>query len=268
MNKIDSISNKLNLEIRAFCSTGHNKYRKPLPTFFHEIIPNAVINNLNFKLTFYCGDCAGRKNDRTDTDYKFALNCLINFKTPEEFFMNKKENLPKVRYPDILKKNSCNNIKKFKPQEKEIIIMVGCQGSGKSFISNELSMKHNYTIINQDTLKTKGKCLSFAKQLTSESRRIIIDSTNPSKESRKFWIDFAKENNYTIRVILMTTSVELSKHNNYYRHITTGCKLIPDIAYNVFKSHYEPPTMSEGIKEIIKEHCGTPENFSYYYYMF
>jgi len=266
MNKINNIVRELNLDILAFCSTGNNKYRKPLPTFFHDFVPISTINKLNFDLTFYCGDCAGRKGDKSDTDYKFALNCLINFKTPEDFFTEKKDILPSIKYPDILKNNVCD-IGLLKYKNKDIIIMVGCQGSGKSFVSNELHKKFNYIIINQDTLKIKKNCLLFAKKLVLKNKNIIIDSTNSSKESRKIWIDFAKENGYTARVILMTTNLEISKHNNYFRYITTGSKLIPNVAYNIFKSYYEHPETNEGLTEIVKLHCGTPNHFAYYYYM-
>ncbi|CCD26486.1 polynucleotide 3'-phosphatase NDAI_0H03130 [Naumovozyma dairenensis CBS 421] len=35
---------------------------------------------------YYCGDAAGRSNDFSDSDKKFAKNCGVDFKTPEEIF--------------------------------------------------------------------------------------------------------------------------------------------------------------------------------------
>lgn len=269
MSKVDNICNNLGIEMRFFCSTGHNKFRKPFPTFFHELIPRKVISNLDFDFTFFCGDCAGRKKDRTDTDYKFALNCLINFKTPEEVFEGKTCVLPKIDYPKLPEiDNNENILKNFIPINNEIIIMIGCQGSGKSFISNQIKNKFGYVVVNQDILKTKKKCFSLVNELISKKKNIIIDSTNPDKQSRKVWIDIANKNKYNIRAILMTTDNGVANHNNHYRHLVTGCKIVPKVAYNIFKSKYQEPKKSEGFSDIIKINSGAPEDFCYFYYLF
>lgn len=46
--------------------------------------------------SFYCGDAAGRKGpvkDFTDSDLKFALNLKLKFYTPDQLFLDKKENI-------------------------------------------------------------------------------------------------------------------------------------------------------------------------------
>ena len=55
-----------------------------------------------------------------------------------------------------------------------------------------------------------------------------------------------------VKVIILNTSYDISLHNNYYRHYKFDKQLIPEIAYNIFKSKYEKPTLSEGINKIIK----------------
>ena len=226
---------------------------------------------MNPDATFYCGDCAGRKFDRTDTDYKFALNCVINFKTPEDVFEGKLSVIPKINYPVLPGLNDEQHftiLNSFKPANKEIIIMIGYQGSGKSFLSKEISKKFGYAVINQDMLKTKQKCMALVKGLINNQKNIIIDSTNPDKKSRELWIDIAKNNKYTTRAILMTTAINIAKHNNHYRNLTTNCKLVPSVAYNIYKSKYQEPVEAEGFLEIIKSTSRPPEDFSYYYYMF
>ena len=71
--------------------------------------------------------------------------------------------------------------------------MTGIQGSGKSFISKIISEKYQYVRINQDTLKTKTKCIDMCKTSIKNNRSIIIDSTNPGFTDRNFWIDLAKK---------------------------------------------------------------------------
>jgi bifunctional polynucleotide phosphatase/kinase len=245
MKKIENISKELKIEMCVFCSTGHNIYRKPYPSFFTKIF----VHDIDFENSFFCGDSAGRQYDYRDTDYKFALNCKLPFKTPELFFENKTCVIPKIIYPNT--KEIKNKKIKFVPNQKEMIIMVGYPASGKSYISKYIHENFNYEIINQDELKTKAKCIKMATKLLLINKSLIIDSTNPDKKSRKEWIDLAKKYNYNIRLIKITTSLELSKHNNLYRFLKNEQKIIPDIVYRIFTSKYENPDISEGINEII-----------------
>jgi len=265
IRKLDNIQKKLNLDLYVFCSTGHNIYRKPFPTFFLEIIPDH--DQIDFENSFFCGDSAGRKNDYRDTDYKFALNCGLKFLTPELFFEGKQSRIPKIEYPNV--KDIKNTKLKFAPQEKEIIIMVGFPASGKSYVSKLIHDTYKYEIINQDILKTKAKCIKFAINLIGDNKSLIIDATNPSSDTRKTWIDLAKKHNYTVRVINMTTSLELSKHNNSYRYLKNKQNYIPEIAYNIFKSKFEVPNLNEGIKEIIKmNQLGKPKDEFYHMFLY
>ena len=51
----------------------------------------------------------------------------------------------------------------------------------------------------------------------------------------------------------MSTPIDLAHHMNYVRQIYTKGKVrrIPDIAYNMYKSNFEEPDMSEGFSEIV-----------------
>lgn len=259
--KIESIVNKLNCEMKVFCSISKNKYRKPIPTFYTEFFPKK-----NSSQSFYCGDACGRKQDFADTDLKFALNCNLKFYIPEHLFLKHENTYPKIDYCFDF-----NNKKEFKlnftPKEKEMLIMVGYQGSGKSFVSQFISEKYDYDIINRDTEKTEAKCIKKTKDLLKQKKNIIIDNTNPSKEKRKIWIDLAKENGYSVKLLHMNTDINLAKHNNIYRSLTKDIDLIPDIAYNMYKSKYEKPTSEEGFEDIIYIEPSYPNDENYYKYL-
>jgi len=251
----------LDIEIKVFCSTGKNKYRKPLPTikkFFPEKLS---------KSSFYCGDAAGRIGDFEDTDYKFAINCDLNFKTPEHFFLDKNDT---GIIPDYCIDEHNNNTKEFNftSKTKEMIIMVGYPGSGKSSISKILKKDYNYIIINQDTLKTKTKCIKEAENNMKKGNCVVIDATNPKRETRKEWIKLAKSNKYTVRIIQMTTSLAQSKHNNIYRSWKNDVDLVPDIAYNTYKKYYEKPDkIYEDVEEIISHDMLEVNEKDYYMYL-
>ena len=263
MKKIDNICKELKIEVKAYLIKGKNKYRKPLPNIFYDIICNV---DTNIKESFYCGDAIGRKNDFSDTDYKFAKNCKINFYSPEHVFLDKKDNLPEIKYPNLQKK-VINP--KFTPKDKEMVIMTGFQGSGKSTISRDIMNKYGYVIINQDTLKTESKCKKECENNLKQNKCVIIDATNPDDKTRKKWIDIAKQYNYNVRSICMTTSIELAKHNNSYRcYYENKSDLVPDIAYNIYKSKFNKPDKNEGFSEIIEIMCEYPNDPNYYMYLY
>lgn len=59
--------------------------------------------------------------------------------------------------------------------KQEMIVLVGPPASGKSTIVNIFK---DYERINQDTLKTKSKCITTCKSAISSGKSVIIDNTN------------------------------------------------------------------------------------------
>lgn len=246
--KLKTIATQINIPLYILVSIANDQYRKPMPSFW------TVLKSLNYNsISFYCGDAMGRKNDHSDSDLKFALNGKIPFKTPEEIFENRTINIPPINYKahDEIKKYSVNLNQPFVPKDKEIIILVGFPGSGKSSLTKEL-LKHQYTSINQDTLKTKAKCIKECEKLMKENKSIIIDNTNPSVDARKVYIDLAKKMKYYVRVFVFDVSMEFAIHNAKYRVYKNIQKMIPSIAYNMYRKNYSEPTKAEGIDEIVK----------------
>ena len=70
------------VDVLILMSIADDIYRKPnigMWEEFKKLCPN-------LQLAFYCGDAAGRKNDFSDSDIKFAENIKINFYLPETVF--------------------------------------------------------------------------------------------------------------------------------------------------------------------------------------
>jgi bifunctional polynucleotide phosphatase/kinase len=261
--KMEVIVKEINLPICIFASTENYIYRKPFPTIWKIIKSNTKISKKN---SFYCGDAAGREKDHNDTDYKFALNCKTSFMVPEECFLeNPLKEIEKktINYSDIETLPLETDYIFYPRKSKELIIMVGYPGSGKSTIANNYL---DYIIINQDSLKTKKKCLETIEKNMILDKNIVIDNMNYTKEKRKEFINIAKKYNYCSRAIFLETSYELSKHNMLYRYyITNGeIKRVPDLVYRIF----EVPEIEEGFYKIDKV---TPykledETYKYYFY--
>ncbi len=263
--KLINIENELDIPIKVYASISNNIYRKPNLGFWDIL----KINNINMDDSFYCGDAIGRPNDHNDTDYKFAINCGLKFMTPEKIFLEKtikfNNNFNYFDFDNF--KNIKNNISFEK--NKDLIIMIGFPGSGKStFINKYLA---NYEIISLDNEKTISKCLKLLNKYMEEGKNIVIDNTNPSKDSRKKFIDIAIKNKYNTRCFKMLTTENHSMHNNYYRYLYKNQKFVPTLVYNMYKKKYEEPELSEGFYEILDINPEIPLKSTdnrYYFYLF
>lgn len=247
--KINAISKATHINLMALVATNDDKYRKPRIGSW-EYIESLNTDELISSDSFYCGDAAGRPADFNDTDYKFALNCNINFITPDDLFKSNKFNFtfydnpitfinPIIEYSNLVALPEIKN-------DNQMIILVGSPASGKSTIANQLFG----TIINQDTVGTIAKCKKIAKNLMNTKQNIIIDATNRNEKTRKVWIDLAIDYNYSIVAIDIQIPKELSIHLNTYRTLYQSQKKIPMIAIHSFYKQYTKPSTDEGINVI------------------
>ncbi|CAJ0751038.1 2260_t:CDS:10 [Entrophospora sp. SA101] len=229
----------LNISFDIYVATGKDIYRKPRIGIWKYFIETENNDLIDLENSFYVGDAAGRiRNWKANApcDCKFAENIGIKFYTPEEFFDNAQP--AKYSYGDFNPKSiptmdENDDVMLFSPSDKplisssnqcEIIINVGLPASGKTtFTKKWLISKNNYIHVNQDILKTKAKCI---------------------KASKKY--------NVPIRCFWFQASEALSKHNNIYRALNSNnkIKLIPEVAYQSYKSRFIEPKIEEGFQEI------------------
>lgn len=264
-SKIKAVVQKLGVPIQVFVSMGKGIYRKPLPGMWNTLVDS---KNEGFDIdksnSFYVGDAAGRpkdwapgkKKDHSSVDRLMALNIGLRFETPEEHFFGHKPApyvLPTFN-PKVLTKDGsiCHppdaNIVS---QEQEIVIMVGCPGSGKSHFAKYYL--NDYEYVNRDTLGSWQKCINATEQFLMQGKRVVIDNTNPDPTSRNRYIAIAKKHKVPIRCFLMTTTAEHAKHNNKFRELTDSSHLqISSIIINSYMKNYVPPSLEEGLKEIVK----------------
>ncbi len=251
-SKILYISRELELNITWIALYQDDIYRKPRIKSL-----DLLVDNLDKTNSFYCGDACGRKNDFSDTDYKFALNAGIKIYS-DNYYFNKFDDSHEYSislHPIVYTKEykDLTTMVKNKLPDREVILMIGSMASGKStFCKTYFS---DYEIINQDELKTIAKCKNkVLNTLNNTNKNIIIDNTNRNIKTRKYWIDLFHKNNIKInmRYIYLNVPKSLALHINTYRTLLNQ-KKIPKVAIHTFYKQYEAPTTTESsnIVEII-----------------
>ena len=266
-NKIDNLfTQDLKYPIITFFAKEKDYYRKPcigMLDLFQKKFNNDIVLDINECI--YVGDAAGRKksktykkNDFSNSDYKFALNAKFKFFTPEEFFLNEKSDYPIIKNTlHEYDKNNNDHIKfDITKDNKEAIILIGSPGSGKStFCENNLVPK-GYIRINQDTLKTREKVIKCLEENLKEGKKVVIDSTNPEKKGRETYIKICKKYGYYIRAFNFIMSKDLAMHLNNLRAINKQRKhfsgYVNAIPIHAFFKNYEEPNKTEGFNEIVK----------------
>ena len=80
---------------------------------------------------------------------------------------------------------------------------------------------------------------------------MVVDNTNPDRATRAEWLDLARQMGVKqTRCFVLTTPRELCNHLNLYREYSSNVRRIPDIAFNMFKSRYVEPDVSEGFSHV------------------
>ncbi len=287
VNVFSEIADLNSLYIALAC--GENYYRKPHTGLFHFLEEEGKIK-VDLKSSLFCGDALGRtaseagssgKADFSASDLYFAHNCGIDrVYTPEAFFMSKGPYQPASRLwkreKDFIHKMGAAETKEateemlkeigemLKRGEQLLIVLTGSPASGKSTLSKILCQRiPALTCYAADELKTRME--KSVKDGLKAGKSAVIDSTNPSKDARKKWLDMAKEigggagagagsSKITPISIYIPYQEEVTHHLQHFRIEESEGKeeALPEIAIRVFKSKYERPYKVEGFEAIFE----------------
>jgi len=224
------------LEIPIFVVVAREKCDyKPNPILYDVLVGSAKVDKAQ---SFFVGDALGRKGDWANSDKVFAQNIGVKCHSPEEFFHVKQE---QEQEPVIIPTLNLSD-------SKQVIIMVGYPGSGKSSVAKHICQDERFVLIQGDVYKTLQKMIKAALPSIQEGKSIVFDATNSSTKKRSEYIEFAKKHDYDVLCIHVSTPLEEAYKRNKLRDDT---KQVPKIAYSVYTKHYNAPNVDEGFDLIV-----------------
>lgn len=99
-----------------------------------------------------------------------------------------------------------------------MIVFCGFPASGKSsFAQKHILSTGQYDYVNQDTLKSKERCVKASEDSLRNKRAVVVDNTNPDVATRALYIALARKYGVPVRCFLFTADRDLAMHNNYFR---------------------------------------------------
>lgn len=270
--KLTAILEKLDFPTSVYAATAKDIFRKPRSGMWKELCEDydLVEHDIDKEASFFIGDAGGRVAERAGqvkdfscSDRNFAHNVGITYKTPEEFFLNedprKFQQALDFTIQTYRPQNSNEHLPVFqRGNEQELILFCGSPGAGKSnFFRNNLEPL-GYKRVNQDTLKSRDKCIKAAQEHLENGDSICIDNTNADVETRAHWISLAKKHQVPIRCVWFKTSPSLAEHNNAVRAMNKQLnfearELVPQIAFSSYAKRFKEPKVSEGFAEVIEQ---------------
>ncbi|KAI0967993.1 DNA kinase/phosphatase Pnk1 [Xylaria arbuscula] len=285
--KCSAVLSQLNIPTTVYAATARDGYRKPRTGMWKELCADYDIpeDEVDLENSVFVGDAGGRTacvvssggggataKDFSCSDRNFAHNVGVEYKTPEEFFLDEppREFLREfdvAMYPYTSKeKNGDENEGKEqddggevlfeKTNERDVVLFCGPPGAGKSTFYWKYLKPLGYERVNQDTLKSRAKCFKAATEFLEDGCSIVIDNTNPDSEGRKEWIELARKHGVPIRCVWFNIAKALCEHNDAMRALNQSLNpearsALPPLAFNGYFSRLREPTPKEGFQHVL-----------------
>lgn len=220
------------------------------------------------------------KADFHDADYKFALNLGVGrFAVPEECFATG-ETVPdratwRLHTPfafvpttlvvpadnyhtlvehafagcDAWVRDNDASAPTIDPETVALWLCVGPPAAGKS----TFCATHAPAIarINQDTLKTRARCLKQARAQLAAGKPCIVDGTHRDAATRALYVQVAEEENVPCYCLWFDRTKEEAMHLNALRRLTGGAH-VPAVALHTYFKRWQLPHATEGFTRVIR----------------
>lgn len=196
--KCSAVLTSLDLPMTVYAATAKDIYRKPRRGMWKEVCEDLEISEdeVNLKDSFFVGDAGGRvaglgkgangaavavAKDFSCSDRNLAHNIGIDYLTPEEFFrgdkprdFNREFDLKSYIFPaeDGIA-DTAENVYERK-NDQDVVLFCGPPGAGKSTFYFKVLKSLEYERVNQDTLKSRDKCIQVAKELLKDGKSVAV----------------------------------------------------------------------------------------------
>lgn len=133
----------------------------------------------------------------------------------------------------------------FKFTDKQAIIFMGIQASGKTTFYEQMLADKGYTHISLDVLHTRNREDLLLAECLDNGRSFVVDNTNPEISVREKYIKKAKEYGYQVIGIFFQSKVRDCIRRNEQR----GLK-VPQKAIACTSNNLQLPSLDEGFDEL------------------
>lgn len=133
----------------------------------------------------------------------------------------------------------------FQFTEKQAIIFMGIQASGKTTFYEQMLADKGYTHISLDILHTRKKEDLLLVDCLENGRPLVVDNTNPEVSVREKYITKAKEHGYQVIGIFFQSRVKDCMRRNEQRGLKVPQKAIACTSRNL-----QLPSLEEGFDEL------------------
>ena len=133
----------------------------------------------------------------------------------------------------------------FKFTDKQAIIFMGIQASGKTTFYEQMLADKGYTHISLDVLHTRNREDLLLAECLDNGRSFVVDNTNPEISVREKYIKKAKEYGYQVIGIFFQSKVRDCMRRNEQR----GLK-VPQKAIACTSNNLQLPSLDEGFDEL------------------
>ncbi|OLN85139.1 Bifunctional polynucleotide phosphatase/kinase [Colletotrichum chlorophyti] len=274
--KANAVLTQLDIPTTIYAATEKDIFRKPRPGMWKELCEDYdLVGEVDLEHSIFVGDAGGRiavaktagksgaatAKDFSCSDRNFADNVGIEYKTPEEFFLNEKPrnfvrdfDLAQYPYPEG-SISSAPDVLFEKKNKQDIVLCCGPPGAGKSTFFWNYLKPLGYERVNQDTLKTRDKCVQAAREFLGNGQSVAIDNTNADPDTRAIWVQLAEKQKVPIRCVWFKTPLNVCEHNDAVRSLNSSLNpesrtALPKIAFTGFKSRFKEPKVKEGFQDI------------------
>lgn len=133
----------------------------------------------------------------------------------------------------------------FQFTEKQAIVFMGIQASGKTTFYEQMLADKGYIHISLDILHTRKKEDLLLVDCLENGRSLVVDNTNPEVSVREKYITKAKEYGYQVIGIFFQSRVKDCMRRNEQR----GLK-VPQKAIACTSNNLQLPSLEEGFDEL------------------